>query len=41
MLPATRTAIPDLVRRAVATYTVRQTCLCATDRIQPEVAHFD
>lgn len=35
------TAIPRLVRDAVSDYKVSQTCLCAPDRIQPEVAFFN
>jgi FkbM family methyltransferase len=32
--------VPKLVREAVSDYTVTKTCLCAQDRIQPEVAFF-
>jgi len=32
--------VPELVHNIFADYKVSQTCLCATDRIQPEVAFF-
>jgi FkbM family methyltransferase len=34
------TAIPGLVGQIDPRYSLRQTCLCASDRIQPEVAFF-
>jgi FkbM family methyltransferase len=34
------TVVPQLVHDAVPDYTVSKTCLCASDRIQPEVAFF-
>jgi FkbM family methyltransferase len=34
------TMVPKLVRDAVPDYKVSQTCLCSTERIQPEVAFF-
>jgi FkbM family methyltransferase len=34
------TAIPRLVHEAVADYTITRTCLCASDRIVPEIAFF-
>ena len=33
--------VPKLVHDIVADYRVTQTCLCAPDRVQPEVAFFD
>jgi FkbM family methyltransferase len=33
--------VPELVRDAIPDYKVSQTCLCAPDRIQPEVAFFN
>jgi hypothetical protein len=33
--------VPKLVLQANATYKVTKTCLCALDRIQPEVAFFN
>ena len=34
------TMVPKLVRDAVSDYKVSQTCLCARDKVQPEVAFF-
>ena len=34
------TMVPKLVREVVPDYSIRRTCLCAADRIQPEVALF-
>jgi FkbM family methyltransferase len=34
------TMVPQLVREAVSDYKVTKTCLCAADRVQPEVAFF-
>jgi hypothetical protein len=33
-------AIPALVKQINPAYRVKQTCLCAADRVQPEVAFF-
>jgi FkbM family methyltransferase len=35
------TMVPKLVHDAVSDYKVSQTCLCALDRMQPEVAFFN
>jgi hypothetical protein len=34
------TMVPKLVHDAVSDYKVTKTCLCAADRVQPEVALF-
>jgi hypothetical protein len=34
------TMVPKLVHDAVSDYKVGKTCLCAPDRVQPEVAFF-
>ena len=35
------TMVPKLVTEIVANYKVSRTCLCAEDRVQPEVAFFN
>jgi FkbM family methyltransferase len=40
-VPGDETIVPKLVTDIVSGYAISKTCLCASDRIQPEVAFFD